>query len=117
MTYVVLILSACLFVGGILYYRLNKKYIKDENSLRLLIEKYTELVKTHNKVEKEFNHISEKYRYNLSLVATYQDKLSEITEKLNNFEKKYNMLILAYNENKEDLKFAKSILAGTPEID
>lgn len=117
MVYVILFLLACIFTVGILYYRLNKKYRKSEESLSLLIKKYTELVRTHNKVETDFNHISEKYRYNLSLVATYQDKLCEITEKLNNFEKKYNILVAAYNESSEDLKFAQSILAGTPEIE
>lgn len=117
MIYVGLISLTCFLGMCLLYYRLKKKYRKNEDTLELLIAKYTELVKTHNKVEKDFNYISEKYRYNLSLVATYQDKLHEITEHLNEYEKKYNLLMSTYRETNEDLKFAQSILAGTPEVE
>ena len=115
MIYGIIALSICFLCMGFLYYRVRKKYRKSEENLDMLITRYVELVEMHSKVQKDFNQLSDKYRYKLSLIAVYQDKISEINHKMVEFEKNYNLLMAAYNENKDNLRYAENLLTGNQE--
>ena len=111
MIYVFLGVFVCFFAFSCVYYRLYKKYRHSEENIGLLINRYLELMETHNKTQKEYNLLSDKYKYKLSLIATYQDKLAEIQQKVVDFEKKYNLLLAVYNENKDNLNYAEKLLS------
>lgn len=115
MVYYTVAATICLLVLGFLYYFKCRRLKACNDKLDLVITKYVEMMETLHNTQKDYNNLSDKYRYKLSLVAVYQDKLSEASRVADELQKKYNLLYQAYNENKDDLRFAEAILSGTPE--
>lgn len=115
MAYYAAAATICLFILGFLYYFKCRKFRTCDGNLDLMIAKYVGLMEQLDKTQKDYGYLSDKYRYKLSLVAVLQDKLSEVSGIAEELQNKYNILYQAYNENKDDLRFAEAILAGTPE--
>ena len=115
MTYCLIAATICLLTLGFLYYLKCRKLKACDSSLDLLTSKYVGLMEQLGKTQKEYEYLSDKYRYKLSLVAVLQNKLTEVSNIAEKLQNKYNILYQAYNENKDDLQFAEAILAGTPE--
>ena len=115
MTYYAAAATICLFILGFLYYFKCRKFRTCDGNLDLMIAKYVGLMEQLDKTQKDYSYLSDKYRYKLSLVAVLQDKLAETNAIAEKLQSKYNLLYQVYNENKDDLRFAEAILAGTPE--
>ena len=115
MIYYAVAATICLLVLGFLYYDKCRKLKVCDKNLDLVITKYVEMLELLKNNQKDYDNLTDKYKYKLSLVAVYQDKLSEASKIVEDLQKKYNILYQAYNENKDDLRFAEAILAGTPE--
>ena len=115
MLYYTAAVTICLLVFGFLYYIKCRKTKDCDKKLDLVVGKYVGLIEEVGRVQKEYNNLADKYRYKLSMVAVLQDKLTEASRIVDDLQKKYNLLYQAYNENKDDLRFAEAILSGTPE--
>ena len=115
MIYYAVAATICFFVIGGLYYIKCREHKTCNRNLDLMIGKYVGLMEQLDKTQKDYRYLSDKYRYKLSLVAVLQDKLAEASAIAEKLQSMYNLLYQAYNENKDDLRFAEAILAGTPE--